>query len=153
MIRLRESVLAALLMINLALPSVLARGNDLTITDGMGEQLQVKHSLFGKKTRIVKDRLGDGFAQEQSLLGSRTTEIGLLGSQFKSKTGLLGNSETGASTIFGDKFVSKKGIFGRRKTAVDLSGSSQLIRGLLSKPKPILLNSPGNNLTPTAPSQ
>ncbi len=118
----------ALLLLS-ALPA-LARGNDWSINDGMGEQVQVRNPLFGKKVRVVKDRLGDGFAQQQSILGSKTTEVSLLGNRVQKKKGLFGNTETDASTIFGDKFVSKKGIFGRRQTAIDMSGSGQMIKSL-----------------------
>ncbi|MBX9686514.1 MAG: hypothetical protein K2X27_07415 [Candidatus Obscuribacterales bacterium] len=110
-----------------------ARGNDWTVTDGAGNGIQIKNSLFGKKTRVVKDALGDGFAEEKGIFGNKKSEVSLLGNKFASKKGLLGDSQIEAGTIFGDKIISKKGIFGRRKTSVDLSGSSQLLKSFMTK--------------------
>lgn len=115
----------------IAAASVQARGNDFTISDGQGEMLQVKNPLFGKKLRVVKDRLGDGFAQQQGLLGSRDSEYSVLGNKLAHHKGILGNTEISGNTIFGDKFVTKRGIFGRRTTAIDISGSSKLIKSLI----------------------
>jgi hypothetical protein len=125
---------------------VLARGNDLTISDGGGEMLQVKNPLFGRKFRLVKDRFGDGFAGKKGILGGEEIDMSLLGNQVRNHKGLLGNSQMSGSTIFGDKFISKKGIFGRRVTAVDLSGSGNLIKSFFAKKsslQPLNDNPPG----------
>jgi hypothetical protein len=118
-----------------ALPALAWRGNDFAITDGAGEQLQIKHSLFGRNKTVVKDRLGDGFATQTGFFGTKTSEVGILGNRLQSHKGLLGNSETDASTLLGDRLVTKKGIFGRRKTAVDLSGTTHLVQSFFNKPK------------------
>jgi hypothetical protein len=41
-----------------------------TVTDGSGDQVVVKHGLFGHKT-VVNDRLGDGFERSRSIFGLR----------------------------------------------------------------------------------
>ena len=122
-------------MVCLSLPTF-ARGNDLSITDGAGEQVQIKHSLFGRNKTVMKDRFGDGFAQQNGLFGSKASEASVLGNRVMHKKGLLGNTETDASTIFGANMVTKKGIFGRRTTAVDLSGTNQLIHSFLGHSGP-----------------
>lgn len=148
------SLLAFVTISFLSPVSVSARGNDFTITDGQGEEIQVKNPLFGKKVKVIKDRMGNGYAQEKGLLGSKDTELKLLGNKMQHHKGLLGNSELSGSTIFGDKIVSKKGIFGRRKTTVDVSGTAGLIKSFFggsssasTMPLPIL---PDQSVTPSA---
>lgn len=137
---------APLLLAVLLAGPVLARGNDFAVTDGMGEEIQIKNGLFGKKSKLVKDRLGNGFKQEKGIFGTTTTQASVLGNGFKKKNGILGGSDISGSTIFGDTIQTKKGIFGRRKTTVDLSGSSRLIQSFLGPKKPM------GQLTPVAPS-
>jgi hypothetical protein len=127
--------LELLSMVCLNVPSF-ARGNDLSITDGAGEQVQIKHSLFGRNKTVMRDRFGDGFAQQNGFFGSKASEVSVLGNRVMHKKGLLGNSETDAITIFGANMVTKKGIFGRRTTAVDLSGTNQLIHSFLGHSGP-----------------
>ena len=124
----------------------LARGNDWTITDGMGEEIKVRNGFFGKKSAVVKDRLGNGFKKEKGIFGGTTTEASILGNGFKKKKGILGGSDISGSTIFGDTVQTKKGIFGRRTTTVDLSGSSKLIQSFFG-PK-----QPARQLQPVTPS-
>ncbi len=126
-------LLVSMLPLTLSL-NAYARGNDFAISDGQGEMLQIKNPLFGRKVRVVKDRLGDGFAQQKGILGGADAEYSVLGNRVQRHKGILGNTETSANTIFGDKFVSKKGIFGRRKTAIDISGSSGFIKSLMGHP-------------------
>lgn len=113
---------------------------DLSITDGMGEEFHYKNPLLGKKVKVAKDRLGNSYVQEEGLLGSKSTELSLLGNRMQKKKGLfgLGGTQVEGSSILGDKIVSKKGFFGlgRRKTQVDLSGSTRLIKGILNRPAP-----------------
>lgn len=147
-------ILASLIPFTLS-SSVYARGNDFAISDGQGEMLQVKNPLFGKKVRVVKDRLGDGFAQRQGILGGSDSEYSVLGNKVQKHKGILGNSEMSGSTIFGDRIVSRKGIFGRRKTAVDISGSSNLIKSLIGhpggRPYPAYNGGSANLAPPAAP--
>lgn len=136
MFAVKFQLLAVPMLVSLifAAPSF-ARGNDFVITDGMGEEIQIRNGLFGKKTKVVKDRLGNGFKQETGIFGGKTTEASILGNEFKKKKGLLGGSDISASTIFGDNVKTKKGIFGRRTTTVDLSGSSKLIQSFFGPRK------------------
>jgi hypothetical protein len=127
-------LLVALVSAASTLPA-LARGNDLTVKDGFGEEVKVTNGFFGHKTRVVKDRLGDGYAQKKGWFGSEEQDANVLGNSFKRKKGILGGSDLEGSTIFGDKVVTKKGIFGRRKTEVDVSGSASAIKALFNKGK------------------
>lgn len=143
----KQTLFALPLLLSLIFVSpALARGNDWTITDGMGEELQVKNGFFGKKKTIVKDRMGNGFKKETGLLGGTTTEASVLGNGFKKKKGIFGGSDISGSTIFGDTVQTKKGIFGRRKTTVDLSGTSKLVQSFFG-PK-----QPARTLQPVMPS-
>ncbi len=143
----KQTMFALPLLLSLVFVSpALARGNDWTITDGMGEEIQVRNGFFGKKSAVVKDRLGNGFKKEKGIFGGTTTEASILGNGFKKKKGILGGSDISGSTIFGDTVQTKKGIFGRRTTTVDLSGSSKLIQSFFG-PK-----QPARQLQPVTPS-
>ena len=143
----KQALFAMPLLLSLIFVSpAIARGNDWTITDGMGEELQVKNGFFGKKKAVVKDRMGNGFKKETGIFGGSTTEASVLGNGFKKKKGIFGGSEIAGSTIFGDSVQTKKGIFGRRSTTVDLSGSSKLIQSFFGP------RQPARQLTPVAPS-
>src|SRR5579883_3525567 len=74
-----------------------ARGNDFSISDGQGEMLQIKNPLFGKKTRIIRDRLGDGFGQQKGILGGTDSEFSVLGNKMQRHKGIFGNTQTSAS--------------------------------------------------------
>lgn len=120
----------------------LARGNDLTIKSGFGEELTIENGFFGRKKRKVKDRMGNSVEHDTGLFGTKQTSVNALGNSFSRKKGLFGGSQIEGSTILGDKVTTKKGLFGRRKTTVDLSGVSGAIQGLVrsqSAPK-----APGN---------
>lgn len=132
----RRKVNGAMLALTLAAITTapaLARGNDLVIKDGFGEQVVVKHGWFGKKTVTVKDRLGDGYTTNKGLFGTKEQSVNILGNGFTRKKGLFGGSQINGSTILGDKITTKKGIFGRRTTEVDVSGASQAIKALWDK--------------------
>jgi len=117
----------------LSIVPALARGNDLTIKDGFGEEIQVQNGFFGHKTKVVKDRLGDGYAQKTGWFGSKEQDVNVLGNQLKRKKGVFGGEDISGSTIFGDNVTTKKGIFGRRKTTVDVSGSAAALQSLFKK--------------------
>ncbi len=149
----KKTFFAFLFTFSLLLPAAGAADN-WSITDGMGEELEVKHSLFGKKVKSAKDRYGNSFKSEDGLLSSGRTSLTLLGNRLEKKNGLLSGSKLEASTIFGDKVKSKKGLFGRRKTELDLSGSAALISSFFGKKKtleadPLLFN--GNALNEAVP--
>jgi hypothetical protein len=137
------ALLAILATATTAAP-VLARGNDLVIKDGFGEQVTVKHGFFGRKTTVVKDRLGDGYATKTGLFGSKEQDVNVLGNSFQRKKGLLGSTEISGGTIFGDKVQTKKGIFGRRTTYVDASGSATAIKALWDANKGKILGTTAN---------
>src|SRR5947207_601414 len=113
-----SSVIAAIVVLACGQTSS-ARGNDWTLTTGMGDGVQVKHGWFGRKSVVVKDRLGDGYATKKGLFGTTQSEANVLGNTFTKKKGLLGGSDIEGHTIFGDTITTKKGIFGRRTTTID----------------------------------
>ncbi|MBA4077976.1 MAG: hypothetical protein C0508_23305 [Cyanobacteria bacterium PR.023] len=110
----------------------LARSGDIQVKSGQGEELKVKHSLFGRKNIVVQDRLGDQIEHQTGLVGSKA-KVQILGNGYESKTGILGNKSYKISTILGDKVETKKTWFGlgRRKTTVDLSGTTGLVNQVL----------------------
>ncbi len=131
--------LMACMIVASTIGPALARGNDLIIKDGFGEEIQVKRGFFGRDTKIVKDRMGNGFATKKGLFGSKEQDVNVLGNSFSRKKGLLGGSQVQGSTIFGDRVTTKKGIFGRRTTTVDASGVSSVVKNLWDKNKDSIL--------------
>lgn len=129
----------ALVMSALAAAPAMARGNDLIIKDGMGEEVTVKHGFFGRGTTIVKDRLGNGYASNTGLFGTKEQQVQVLGNSLERKKGLFGGTSVQGSTIFGDQIKTKKGIFGRRTTTVDVSGTSNVLKALWQKHGPELM--------------
>jgi hypothetical protein len=131
--------------------NVLARGNDITIKSGMGEEFTIKNGLFSSKSKVVKDRYGNKFEQKKGLFGGKKTEVNVLGNSFSAKKGLFGSTNVEGNTIFGDTVKTKKGLFGNRKTEVDLSGVSTLVNNLMQNKKP-QTNLP-NNANESFPSE
>ncbi len=134
--RLRISQVVVLLSLSaLCLPAVSAAPQSFDIKDGMGEEVKMQQGWFGTKKRMVKDRLGNGYASKKGLFGTTETEASVLGNSIKRKKGFFGTNDIEGSTIFGDKVSTKKGLFGRRTTTVDVSGSSAVLKSLFgSKP-------------------
>ncbi len=153
---LASAAVAMLLSMSSSL-SALARGNDLTITTGHGEELQIKNGFFGRKNVEIKDRLGDKYVQKKGLFGSKETSVNLLGNQVQKKKGWFGGSDISGQDILGDKVTTKKGIFGRRTTTVDVSGAASVIQNLFSDKKPLSqlpkppLDARGNQVDPLTP--
>ena len=146
--------LAIPLLLSLVLVTpALARGNDFNFTDGMGEEIQIRNGLFGSKSKLVKDRLGNGFKQEKGWFGTKTTQASLMGNDFKTKKGILGGSDISGSTIFGDSIKTKKGIFGRRTTTVDLSGSGKMLQSFFGPKRSLQPVAPFNNGSIDTPVQ
>lgn len=114
-----------------ALAPALSAPADWTLSSGFGEEISVKQGWFGRREKVVKDRLGDQFIEKKGLFGSKTTEINLLGNKLKKKKSWFGQSQWEGSTILGDSVTSKKGLFGRRKTEVDLSGVASALKALV----------------------
>lgn len=131
-------ILATIVLAAVAAP-VLARGNDLVVKDGFGDQVGVKHGFFGHKTVVVKDRLGDGYGTKSGFFGTKETDVNVLGNSYKRQRGWFGGSTVSGSTILGDKVSTKKGIFGRRTTTIDASGTSSVLQGLWQKNKSKIL--------------
>lgn len=153
--KLNGAMLALLLAASTATP-VLARGNDLIFTTGKGEEVQIRNGWFGRKTKVVKDRLGNKYESKTGLFGSKDTQVSVLGNSYKQKKGLFGGSDIQGSTIFGDRVTTKKGIFGRRTTTIDASGVTSLVQSLLKDKdgqpltgKGLLNKLTGDNPTPT----
>lgn len=130
-----RNLFVALTLGSIFMSPCLARGNDISIKDGFGEEVQIKHGWFGTKKKVVKDALGDSYVQNQGLFGGSNKEVNVLGNSFKNKKGVFGGSQTEGSTILGDKVTTKKGIFGRRTTSVDLSGSASALKSLFAASK------------------
>lgn len=101
----------------------------LTVDSGGGDELTVKHGLFGHKTE-VKDRLGDGFVKSHSIFGTKTEEISVLGNGIKYHKGLLGFSSASGHTMFGDSLSSHKNPL-YRTTNVNMSGINSLLGNYL----------------------
>jgi hypothetical protein len=140
-----NGVLAAIVVTTTTMAPVLARGNDLIINDGFGEQVKVRHGFFGRDTKIVKDRLGDGFAEKKGLFGTSEKDVNVLGNSFRSSKGILGGTNLQGSDIFGDRMQTKRGIFGRRTTYVDVSGGASVVRNLWEQNKGKILGTNSNN--------
>ncbi len=103
----------------------LAKWGKVTVTDNNGEEMVVKHGLFGKKT-YVKDRFGDGFQNKKSIFGlTKDTQVSALGNDVHVHKGLFGFGKTEGKDMFGDKISSNKNPF-YRNTKVDLSGANNL---------------------------
>ncbi len=107
------------------LPSFAGWGKT-TVTDNNGEEVTVKHGLFGKKT-IVKDRWGDGVEHNRSIFGlSKDTKVSALGNDVHVHKGLFGFSKVEGQDMLGDKWSSSKNpLFGNTK--VDLSGVNRIV--------------------------
>jgi len=114
---------------------VLAGWGKFTIDSGSGDQVEVKHGLFGRKT-VVKDRLGDGFASSHSILGTKSTEASVLGNGVRYHKGLLGFSSASAHTMLGDSITTHKGLF-TRNTNVNVSGINSLLGRYIHPPAPV----------------
>jgi hypothetical protein len=145
---LNSAVLAAIIAATTMAPAF-ARGNDLVIKDGFGEEVQIKNGFFGHKTKIVKDRLGNGFATKNGIFGSKEQDVNVLGNSFQRKKGIFGSSDVKGASIFGDKIETKKGFFGRRTTTIDASGISSVARTLWTKNKDSIL---GKSSAPVLPA-
>ncbi len=116
-------------------PAVLARGNDLIIKTGKGEEINIQNGFFGTKKKVVKDRFGDKYESKKGWFGSKEQQASVLGNSFSRKKGILGGTEIQGSTILGDSIKTKKGIFGRRTTEIDASGVTNLVQGFMGKAK------------------
>ncbi len=137
MLPFRYSVAALALFVGTvsATPAVLARGNDLIIKTGKGEEINIQNGFFGTKKKVVKDRFGDKYESKKGWFGSKEQQASVLGNSFSRKKGILGGTEIQGSTILGDSIKTKKGIFGRRTTEIDASGVTNLVQGFMGKAK------------------
>jgi hypothetical protein len=131
-----NGALVALVVVAVSSVPALARGNDLVIKTGQGEELSIRNGFFGRKTTVVKDRLGNGYATKTGLFGSKEQQVNILGNTIERKKGWFGGSNVQGSTIFGDRVSTKRGIFGRRTTEVDVSGTANLVKSLWQKHGP-----------------
>lgn len=112
-----------------------AMPSNMTITDGQGEGVQVKHGFFGHKSTKVQDRLGDGFIQKNGWFGTKETGASILGNEFKSKKGLFGVKDVEGHDMLGDSITTKKGLLGFRTTRVNLNGASKFLDDMLGNKK------------------
>jgi hypothetical protein len=119
----------------------LAKWGKFTITDDNGEQVVVKHGLFGKKT-IVKDRWGDGFEHKRSIFGlTKDTQVSAVGNDVHVHKGLFGFGKTEGQDMLGDTISSHNNPL-YHNTNVNLSGVNNVIDKYFGSKKP--LNSPLN---------
>lgn len=122
-----------IILLSLGLPA-LAKWGTFTMTDDNGDQVIVKHGLFGKKT-IVKDRYGDGFANSKSIFGlTKDTQVGVLGNEVHAHKGLFGFGKTEGHDVLGDTVSSKNNPL-YRNTNVNLSGANSFLNKFFA-PKP-----------------
>jgi len=110
---------------------------NLDIRSGFGEEIMVRHGLFGTEETMAKDRLGDGYIKKHGLFGTGETGVNVFGNSYVKHKGLLGGTQVEASSIFGDRIESKKGFLGlgRRQTSVDLGGVGTVVQGLFANHK------------------
>lgn len=104
-----------------------AQVSNWNIKTGFGDEITIKNGIFGNKTKVVKDRLGNKYESKKGILGNTETGVSLLGNSYSKKKGLFGTKETEVTSILGDSIKTKKGWFGRRSTTIDASGVSNLI--------------------------
>lgn len=131
--RYSAACLAILLGLATTTTPALARGNDLVLKTGKGEELVIKNGFFGGKEKVVKDRFGNKYESKKGWFGTKKTDATVLGNSYQSKKGLFGGTDVSGSTILGDSVRTKKGIFGRRTTEVDVSGVTSLVEGFINK--------------------
>jgi len=112
--------------------NALAKWGTVSVTDGSGEQIEVKHGLFSKKT-IIKDRYGDGVQHSRTIFGlSKDTQVGVAGNEVSVHKGLFGFGKTEGHDLLGDSVSSSKNpLFS--KTNIDLSGANNLMSKIFSK--------------------
>ena len=134
---LRNSVLVFTMVSNLNIAIAQAKSGDIEVKSGQGEEFSVQHNLFGRKSFVAQDRLGNKVERSKGLLGNDKTDVQILGNGYETKKSILGNKSTKVTTLLGDKVETKKSWFGlgRRKTTVDLSGTAGLINSAFSKKK------------------
>lgn len=105
-----------------------AQAQNWSIKTGSGDEITIKNGIFGNKSKVVKDRLGNKYESSRGLFGGTGTEVSLLGNTYSTKKGLFGTREIEAQSILGDSIKTKKGwLLGRRTTTVDARGVTGLI--------------------------
>lgn len=135
-------------------PAALALPQNFEFRDGQGEEIKIENGWFGRKKKVIKDRMGNKYESKKGLLGGTSTEASVMGNSIKRKKGIFGRTELEGSTIFGDKITTKKGLFGGRTTSVDVSGSAAMIKGFFGSKAPaksadaILPPASDNNFVP-----
>jgi hypothetical protein len=117
--------------LNSATPALAWLGlGKFTMTDGSGDQVVVKHGLFGRKT-VVTDRFGNGVETSRSIFGlTKDTKVGVLGNEVHSHKGLFGFSKTESQSMLGDTVTSNKNpLYGN--TNINLKGVDGLLSGYM----------------------
>lgn len=106
----------------------------LTVTDGAGDGVQVKHYLLGQRSLVMQDANGDEVVHKQGLFGiNRETGVNVLGNGTTVKHGLLRGTSVEGQDMLGDSWKSKKMFMGLgpRITTVNAKGVSDLLGGLM----------------------
>jgi hypothetical protein len=121
----------------------------VTVTDGDGDQMEIKRGILGDKKTLVEDRYGDKFEKKQSLFGlTKTTQVEALGNGAKHHHGLFGTHHTEVHTMLGDSVSDNRNIFGWHSVHVDAHGLSSFLDELDGKkPFDMSSNLPQNALT------
>ena len=139
--RLSIGAACLLFMIFFNIMPSMAKWGTFTMTDDQGDEVKVKHSLFGKKT-VVKDRNGNGFEHSRSIFGlTKDTKVGALGNDMHVHKGLFGFGKTEANDMLGDTVKSKKNLL-FRNTNVDMNGANSFLTKMFSKPNQAKPNIP-----------
>ena len=102
----------------------------LTVTDGSGDGVQVKHSLLGQKSFVMQDANGDEVEHKRGLFGiNRETGVDVMGNETTVKHGLLHRTSVEGHDMLGDSWKSKKTFMGLgpRVTTVNAKGVHDLI--------------------------
>src|SRR2546430_148175 len=72
--------------------AALAKRDSLDVQTGFGEELVVKHGLFGTKTTAVKDRLGDSYVNREGIF-SQDKGANVFGNGYSKHHGLIGGTQ------------------------------------------------------------
>jgi hypothetical protein len=118
----------------------------LTVTDGNGDGVQVKHYLLGQKSLVMQDSNGDQVEHKEGLFGiNRETGVNVLGNGTTVKHGLLRGTSVEGQDMLGDSWKSKKMFMGLgpRVTTVNAKGVSDMLNGFMHGQIPGQMMPPG----------
>lgn len=118
----------------------------VTVSDGSGDGVQVKHYLLGQKSLVMQDQNGDQIEHKEGLFGiNRETGVDVLGNGTTVKHGLLRGTSVEGHDMLGDSWKSKKTFMGLgpRVTTVNAKGVHDMLDGLMHGQMPGQMTPPG----------